>query len=105
MYVKNLCSTRNNNIEYISGYPPPLALLIHISLLQHYHQTHLAGTNIFKDILELQLLHNFHSQSSLYTSFDLNSNLWLVYVNIIICRCWLCLFLIILTPSNNSSFL
>ena len=28
--------------------PPPL---IHISLLPHYHQTHLAGTNILKDIL------------------------------------------------------
>ena len=24
--------------------------LVHISLLQHYHQTHLAGTNILKDI-------------------------------------------------------
>ena len=35
-----LLSPPNNNIEYIS--PPPL---IHISLLQHYHQTHLADAN------------------------------------------------------------
>ena len=30
--------------------------LVHISLLQHYHQTHLAGTNILKDIEESRRL-------------------------------------------------
>ena len=37
---KFMFSPPNNNIEYLS--PPPL---IHISLLQHYHQTHLADAN------------------------------------------------------------
>ena len=35
--------------------PPPL---IHISLLPHYHQTHLAGTNILKDILSRTWKHS-----------------------------------------------
>ena len=37
------------NTRWLSLTHPRTDGLVHISLLQHYHQTHLAGTNILKD--------------------------------------------------------
>ena len=67
--------------------PPPL---IHISLLPHYHQTHLAGTNILKDILSRTRTWKHSAPRFMYISLVLgrvvpDCRMWIVF----------CLFLII----------
>ena len=65
--------------------PPPL---IHISLLPHYHQTHLAGTNILKDILSRTWKHSagfYVHIVSFGSGWPRQGRMWIVF----------CLFLII----------
>lgn len=65
--------------------------LVHISLLQHYHQTHLAGTNILKDIpSRMETLPSFMYKYRYFGAFSLQPAPF-------------CLFLIILTQHRGKA--